>query len=74
MKRVFVIAVVLAVLLCWLSPAAAQEAEGVGATDARQVELTLGSTKAVVNGDEVTLDVPPRVVDGTTSCPEVCMR
>ena len=40
-----------------------------GTTDEINIQLTVDSTRATVNGEEVTLDVPATVIDGRTMVP-----
>ena len=41
----------------------------IGTTDDLSIQLTIDSTLATVNGEEVTLDVPATVIDGRTMVP-----
>lgn len=34
-----------------------------------RIKLTIGSTKASLNADELTLDVPPQIINGSTMVP-----
>ena len=41
----------------------------IGTTEDTRIELTVDSTAALVNGEEVTLDVPATIMDGRTLVP-----
>ncbi|MFD0679386.1 MULTISPECIES: stalk domain-containing protein [unclassified Paenibacillus] len=43
--------------------------KALGTKEGLTIELTINSTKAIVNGKDVTLDVPAQIIDGNTMVP-----